>query len=530
MPLKLNLREAALTVAAAKSKGVYMPSRPTRKRMNKLRRQFRGFSKISTVLDAAFNKQTSGSPTVHESLRRLFERVMRLKSPHEMHIRLEASGKRNWVPQRYLLAPPSSKGKVHGKAHTALGNQESTSFDNAAQKVATAFGNNSEEQVRMQNLLQIFSYYSSLQDNGFRTLAYEDFLRLISDVQLEKRTDYRSSDKLLCWRAFCRSKTGLDDPNTTTRRINFQTFVEGFGLIAQFVFRTSSKPPSELTEIFIADHILPYANRVRSDPLTLALLWNEDSQKIFRNYEWPLQIIFRHFASLYEDAADTSYAVHTSNGDVTKGSNNTDPISKELAHKRNIIAKWSTPLSGNDTMDWQEFLKLLRCFYVVGSRADQLTEKHARKVFDEANLSELSDTDVDRLSWHEYLEALGRCALMLFPLETPDTDKKNSLENKQVKVQFQPVAAMKLTVGLKSAVSTIFQNSGLVGKDCFAPDGQPIVRQLSPRQRRSAGRSWRLREQKPLGSLPWIALGKPASSESWKGSQILKGTKKTFKI
>ena len=123
--LKLNLKQAAISVAATKHNTYYKPNRPTRDRMSTLKRQFRGFSKISVVLDAAFNKMTSGSPSVHESLRRLFERVMLLKAPHEIHARLEASGKKNWVPQRYLLVPPKAKGQVHGKAHTALGDQES---------------------------------------------------------------------------------------------------------------------------------------------------------------------------------------------------------------------------------------------------------------------------------------------------------------------------------------------------------------------------------------------------------------------
>ena len=253
--LKLNLREAAISIAANTSNAYYKPNRPTRKRMSALRRQVRGFSKISVVLDAAFNKMTSGSPSVHESLRRLFQRVMQLKAPHEMHSRLEISGKKNWVPQRYLLVPPKAKGQVHGKAHTALGNRESARFDEAAQKVARAFGNDSAEQSRLQNLLQIFSHYSSLQANGYRTFGLEDFQKLIEDANLTKFTEYRASDLALCWRAFSRSKTGASNPKTMTRRLNFEAFVEGFPLMASFVFRTSSRPPNELSEELLEEQI-----------------------------------------------------------------------------------------------------------------------------------------------------------------------------------------------------------------------------------------------------------------------------------
>ena len=536
--LKLNLRKAALSVARQQTH--FHPTRPTRKRMTSLKRQFRGFSKISVVLDAAFNKMTSSSPSVHESLRRLFERVMLLKVPHEVHTRLEASGKKNWVPQRYLLVAPKAKGHAHGKAQTALGKQESTSFDEAAQKVAGAFGNNSEEQIRMQNLLQIFSHYSSLQSNGFRTFGLDDFLKMVQDVNLEKFTEYRPSDEALCWRAFSRSKTGASDPSTMVRRLNFEEFVEGFPLIAQFVFRTSSRPPNELSEILLKEHIVPRAQRVRSDPLTLALLWNEDAQLTFKEYQWTLQIIFRHFASLYEDAIDVNLrttAAQDTNTSTNKRFTNdakknpkiianswNDPISKALVAKRRTMAEWSAPLSGDDTIDWREFLKMLRCFQVVGSRVDQLTEKNARTVFDEANLSELSDTDVDRLSWHEYLEALGRCALLLFPLNDPDMKKKFALENKQV--HFEPLSDMRLTQGLKAAVNTVFKATNIVGNNCFAPEGQPIIRQLSPRAQRIVDRGWRLREQAPVGELPWIALGKPSQKNPWEGTLMNRGVKK----
>jgi hypothetical protein len=541
--LKLNLKQAAVSVAASKRNSYYQPNRPTRKRMSTLKRQFRGFSKISVVLDAAFNKMTSGSPSVHESLRRLFERVMLLKAPHEMHARLEASGKKNWVPQRYLLIPPKAKGQVHGKAHTALGDQESARFDDAAQRIASAFGNDSAAQSRMQNLLQIFSHYSALQANGFRTFGLEDFLKLLEDVKLTKFTEYRASEQALCWRAFSRSKTGAKDPKTMTRRIDFQAFVDGFPLVSPFVFRTSSRPPHELSEVLLEEHILPRAQRVRSDPLTLALLWNEDAQRMLQDFGWPLQIIFRHFASLYEDAVDVTTAAagpttkatasnpHTDgNGDSADGSDKrgegatktwNDPISKAIVAKRKTMKQWSTPLSGDDTMDWQEFLKLLRSFQVVGSRADQLTEKAARGVFDEANLSEISDTDVDRLSWHEYLEALGRCALLLFPLDDPDMNKKFAVEKEQV--HFQPLSGMRLTHGLKAAVKTVFNSSDAVGKNCFAPKGQPIVRQLSPRAQRSVDRGWCLRQQAPVGSRPWIALGKPSAGAPWASTLVHRG-------
>ena len=159
-------------------------------------------------------------------------------------------------------------------------------------------------------------------------------------------------------------------------------------------------------DILINDHILTRANRVRSDPLTLALLWNEKAQGVLSKFQWQLQVIFKHFADLYEDALDTAGAA-TGKGDDDV----VMPVAAGGITTRINLKAWMQTPGVNDTMDWKEFLRLLECFDIVGPSASQLSVTRARQLFDEANLSEIADADVDRLCWHEYVEALGRCAL-----------------------------------------------------------------------------------------------------------------------
>jgi hypothetical protein len=80
---------------------------PNRQRKKELKNKLLGFAKISGKLGAlstlSKNRETK---SVEESLKRFFEITMHLRSPQDVHERLELSGKQSWVPQRYLLQPP----------------------------------------------------------------------------------------------------------------------------------------------------------------------------------------------------------------------------------------------------------------------------------------------------------------------------------------------------------------------------------------------------------------------------------------
>ena len=480
---------------------------PNRQRKKELKNKLLGFAKISGKLGAlstlSKNRETK---SVEESLKRFFEITMHLRSPQDVHERLELSGKQSWVPQRYLLQPPAEKTGVRGKHKADRLTVNKSTFDKAAEKVANAFGHeNSKEHEQMRSLLQIFSHYSDLGSNGIRTHGYSNFIQLLDNCQLSRFAEYRLSDELVCWQSFAKMKRNVDH---LTARLNFEQFVNGFSEIVPFVFRTSSKDPKALTDILVKQHILTRAKRVRSDPLTLALLWNEKAQSVLAQFQWQLQVIFKHFADLYEDAIDVdseTTKVAATAGKVAGPHSTTVPTKPDrrvVQKKATHVSEWMKTPGADDTMDWKEFVKLLECFNIVGhsSSSVHLSMARARQLFDEANLSEIADADVDRLCWHEYVEALGRCALDMYPLE--DGSKSQSLNIEKALVTFQQQHfKLKNTMGLKSAVQSAFDG----GPTARPPvDPQKINRQLSPRAKLFKTKGWNSKvKQNAVGTVPW---------------------------
>jgi len=472
--------------------------RETAARKKDLRTKLKGFSKLAGKMEVAAQKASTPSNSVEESLRRFFALTMILRSPLDIHTRLELSGKRNWVPQRFLIQPPKQKTGTmkRSNAPKQLENNKST-FDKAAEQVATAFGHeNTEVHERMRSLLQIFSYYSTLGLDGIRRHNFKNFIKLIDYCQLAKYAEYRQTDQVLCWQAFAKIKQ--QDANYLKIGLNFEQFVSGFPELVPHVFRTSSKPPKELSEILVNEHILLRANRVRSDPLTLALLWNEKAQEVLSKFQWQLQVIFKHFADLYEDALDTAGTAAGEGPADVVGSAGINIGGTQTTARTDLKAWMQTP-GVDDTMDWKEFLRLLECFGIVGSRVSQLSISRARQLFDEANLSEIADADVDRLCWHEYVEALGRCALEMYPLQDSRASKLLNID--KAEVTFMQTGRVTTTTGVKSAVESAFHG----GPTARPPiHGKRIFRQLSPRAKLFRDKGWRnTKKQAEIGTVSW---------------------------
>ena len=424
---------------------------------------------------------------------------MHLQSPKEVHLRLELSGKQSWVPLRYLIQPPSKKTGVRGgtRQHQSKPVAKKTTFDIAANQVATTFHDNTEQHERSRQLLQIFSFYSDFK-NGIRTHNCIHFAKMLNHCQLSKFAEYRSSDELMCWKSFAKIKQHVD-PMTVD--LNFEQFCDGFVHIVPYVFRTSSTNPTVLCKLLVDQHIITRAHRVRSDPLTLALLWNEKAQLVIEKYKWQLQVIFNHFASLYEDALDSGTPEV---GALGVG----DPVAAAnvATHTRTELQAWMKTPNVDASIDVKEFLMLLQCFDIVGSSPAHITVERARQMFDEANLSELADADVDRLCFHEYTEALGRCALDMYPLE--DGSQSKALNITSSRVNFGQSA--RLTNSVKSAVEFIFARGSGSDADSMAVPVQPskdlnrIYRQLSPRARRFHAKGWgKKKKQQPIGTVSW---------------------------
>ena len=188
----------------------------------------------------------------------------------------------------------------------------------------------------------------------------------------------------------------------------------------------------------------------------------------------------------------------------------------------------------DDTIDWKEFLMLLKCFNIVGPSQSSLhiTIERARQMFDEANLSEIADADVDRLCWHEYVEALGRIALEMYPLE--DSSKSKSLNVDKAQVTFGNVGSMNLrvTTGMKSAVESAFHG----GKTAHPPiNSKKIFKQLSPRAKLFRDKGWyNSVKQQDIGTVKWgrdtyvHSQRKGTFGKVLSMSEILVGKKKLF--
>ena len=476
--------------------------RPTKIRADEIRTKLRGFAKLSGKLGASTLKASANKSTsVEESLRRFFELTMHLRSPQEIHLRLTLSGKPNWVPQRFLTHPPKQKtGSLNNANKKTTKHHTKSTFDKAAEKVAGAFGDdNSARHEKMRSLLQIFSYYSDLGPDGIRTHGYSNFIKLIDNCQLVRFTEYKTSNELLCWKVFAKMHANISDPMSV--KLNFEQFVDGFPELVPFVFRTSSRPPQELAKELINKHIITRASRVRSDPLTLALLWNEKAQAVITKFHWQLQVIFKHFADLYDDAAAAP-----SNSNSTGSKDNATRHPEQATAEAEIggtqttqdIKEWMRTPGSEDTIDWQEFYKLLECFGIVGNGIKYLSQERARVMFDEANLSEIADADVDRLCWHEYVEALGRCALEMYPLQDESVSKRFGVT--KAEVTFNQVTR-KLTTGVKSAVESAFRN----GPTAKPPQkGKTVIRRLSPRARLFQDKGWIKPTRQPkIGMVKW---------------------------
>ena len=174
--------------------------RETAARKKDLRTKLKGFSKLAGKMEVAAQKASTPSNSVEESLRRFLTLTMILRSPLDIHTRLELSGKRNWVPQRFLIQPPKLKTGTRSNApkQLKLENTKST-FDKAAEQVATAFGHeNTEVHERMRSLLQIFSYYSTLGLDGIRRHDFENFISIIENHESVRR-----------WHHKCRNTSGF---------------------------------------------------------------------------------------------------------------------------------------------------------------------------------------------------------------------------------------------------------------------------------------------------------------------------------
>ena len=116
--------------------------------------------------------------------------------------------------------------------------------------------------------------------------------------------------------------------------------------------------------------------------------------------------------------------------DVSEGSSEERPETDNSSH--------------DDTIDWDEFSWLLTSFNIVGPDKEQLSWETAKKIFNQTNIGEIGDDDVDTLTWEEFIECICRIALAMFPLENNENYSK-----------FKSAPP---TVGLKRAVDDVFES------------------------------------------------------------------------
>ena len=355
-----------------------------------IKKKITSLGRTRAGLGKVLAQYAKGSESVAESLRRTFDRTMRLKEPREMHMRMCRSGKTNSVPQRYLLSAPEHGDRLkHGEGH---GHSTKHIFETAAKKMGRGSKQDSAKQVEQRQLLQVFAFYAEKSaEERSRSLSKDGFHQFVADCKLVERTDLTQDTISEAWRVFCRGHAKVD----------FEGFCKGIGLLSQQVYKTAGVAEHVSADWLISQHILPNAQRVRSDPLTLALLWDADVQRKLNEYRWQLWVLFIHF----KDLDKNDEAVDGSADEREKGAE---------------APQWLRFAPADDTMDFQEFYALLRCFRIVGNGPNGLTRNQAQSAFNQANLSEVGDVDVDSLNWSEYVEAICRTALMLYPVVDGD--------------------------------------------------------------------------------------------------------------
>ena len=231
-------------------------------------------------------------------------------------------------------------------------------------------------------------------------MKFVDDVDIISDTVLEVETVKGLFNELV-------DKNGM---------LNGSDFPQLLNNIAYYAWPENKRKDALINQWHFHDeYIKPRAGRAKSDPMTLTLLFNEKVNKVLAEFKWPLWCLYKHFRSLIDD--------------VSEGSSDEGPETGDSSH--------------DDTIDWDEFSWLLTSFKIVGSDTEQLSWETAKKIFNQANIGEIGDDDVDTLNWEEFIECICRIALAMFPLENNENYSK-----------FKSAPP---TVGLKRAVDDVFE-------------------------------------------------------------------------
>ena len=358
---------------------------------------------------------TKKPQTVDECLLKLFDNVMQLKNAKLLHDNMCKAGKRNFIPIRYLVVPPSNGPLGREAKMLDSGDVFDSSLLDASVEGKTGKSNPEQNRIAVRKKLEIlvFVYYASYGGSKEKSLSLSGFLKLIEDIKIIEDT---ALDETIVTKLF----------NTS---MNKKSMLEGavfpqlLNDIAFYAWPENKKKDALINQWKLHDnYINPKAGRAKSDPLTLTLLFNDKVNKVLSDFRWPLWCVYKHFRSLLDH----------DNDDDDQDSEDKDTDEEE-------------------TIDWDEFSWLLTSFKIVGPETNQLSWEGAKKIFNQANVGELGDDDVDTLVWEEFVECLCRIALAMFPLENDESYTK-----------FKSVPP---TAGLKRAVKDVFEKRQSLEKD-----------------------------------------------------------------
>ena len=365
-------------------------------------------------------KAIEKSKNASESIRRLFEKIMHLNQAKIVHERLCKAGKINNVPLRHLTTAPT-EGPL-GKEHEVLMSEVMFAHELMNDGNANLSPEEAVKQAKRQDILLIFAYYASWGGNKDKCLRLPQFNEFLKDIKILESTPLRE-DKAA---ALFLGDVPLDSPDSKKVKMDAKAFGKLLELLAFHTWPENAKKDATINQNRLYESFIkPNGKRVRSDPVTLTLLFDDKVNKVLDEYRWPLWIVYKHFRSLLDEDSPAG------DGEAARGFDDVD--------------------SEEDTIDWDEFAWLLTSFHIVGSSPSQLTWLQAKLIFNQANVGELGDDDVDTLSWKEFIECICRAALVMFPL-----DEEGDMSN------FKSIAP---TAGLKKSVHNVFTVSGSNASD-----------------------------------------------------------------
>ena len=421
----------------------------------KLRKKATGVKNTVSAMQHVV-KSTKPPKSAADAIARLFEGVMKLKDVRRLHERLCNAGKPNIIPLRYLIQPPPT-GPLNLEYKRLMADMM---FDHSLMDSDDA--NDTPEEIerkaKKRDLLMVFAHYSSVGGNKSKCLKMPQFMLFLDDIQVRNSSGMNQKEYETLFMAISEltEKKGVDDNDAKVEAKHFGYFISR---LAFLLWPENRRKDANINQKRLFNNFIgPNAKRARSDPVTLTLLFNNDVNKILDENRWGLWCVYKHFRSLIDEEPqekDGEPATATPDGEEEE-----------------------------DTIDWDEFSWLLTSFEIVGDQASQLTWHEAKKVFNQANIGELGDDDVDSLSWKEFVECLCRIALKMFPLEN-DTDK----------VKFKSIAP---TAGLKRAVKTAFnkKQTGITKQPSQSSEKSKRKLQQSPQAALARQNARKLNEMK----------------------------------